>query len=70
MSMTANDWWTPFYNWAMVVYTFVACPVCFLFSILVIHMCALVLLDGGVLEFCVQDLVLCAGDGVVIMGGS
>ena len=37
------------------------CPVCVLFSILVNWVRALVLLSGGALAACVQDLVVCAG---------
>ena len=66
--MTANSWWTSFSNFDMVVSNFDHCPFCFLFYILVIRVSALVLIDGGVLDFCVRDLVLCAGAVVFIIG--
>ena len=66
--MTANSWWTSFSNCDMVVSNFDDCPFCFLFYILVIRVSALVLIDGGVLDFCVRDLVLCAGAVVFIIG--
>ena len=50
----------------MAVSTFYACPCCFLSSILVICVRALVLLDGDVSKFSVIDLVLCAGAVVFI----
>ena len=52
----------------MVVSTADARPVRFLFSTLVIRLRALVILDGGVLARCVLDLVLFAGDVVLIAG--
>ena len=48
----------------MVVSTFDTCHLYVLFSILDNLVRALVLLDGGVLAACVQDLVLC--DGAVV----
>ena len=66
--MTANAWWTSFYNWTMVVYTVDTSPFCFLFTTLFMHVRALVILDGGVSAFCVLDLVLCAGAAVVFIG--
>ena len=66
--MTDNSWWTSFSNCDMVVSNFDDCPFCLLFSILVIRVGALVLLDGDVLDFCVRDLVLCAGAVVFIIG--
>ena len=65
--MTAKTWWKLFSNWAMVVYTVDARPVCFLFLILVMRVHALVLLYGDVLALCVLDLVLCAGAVVLIV---
>ena len=65
--MTANSWWTSFYNCDMVVSNFDDCPFCFLFSILVTCVCALVLLAGGFLVFCVRYLVLCASTAVLIV---
>ena len=47
-SMTTNDWCTSFSNWAMVLSTLDAQPVCFLFFILAMRVRDLVLLDGGV----------------------
>ena len=67
-SMTANDWWMLFSNWAMVLSTFDSRPVCLLFFILTMHVCALVLMDGGVLALYVIDVVLCAGSVVLIVG--
>ena len=51
----------------MVLSTFYACPFCFLFNVIVICVRALVLLDGGVLAFCVCDILLCAGAIVFII---
>ena len=78
-SMTANARWTLFSNCEMwlvsrhifllvVVSTADACPVRFLFSILVNCVRAHVLLDGGVLARCVLDLVFGAGAVVLITG--
>ena len=67
-STTANTCWTSFSNWAMVVSTIDARLVRFLFVILDMRVCALVLLDGYVLALCVLDLVLCAGAVVLIVG--
>ena len=66
--MTANAWWTFFTNWAMVVSTFDAFPVRFLFDILVINVCALFLMHSGVSACCVRDIVLCSGAVVLIIG--
>ena len=52
----------------MVVSTVDACPVCFLFAILVMSVRSLVLLGGGFLALCVIDLVFCAGGIVIIVG--
>ena len=49
--MTANNWWVLFSNWVMVVSTFDAFPVRFLFVILVICVSALFLMDGGASAF-------------------
>ena len=49
VSMTDNAWWTLFYNCAMIDSTFDACPFCFVFSILVNSVNALVLFAGCVL---------------------
>ena len=68
VSMTAIAWWTSFSNWVMFVSTFDARPVRFLFVIIYIRVCALVLLDGGVSALCVLDLFLCAGALVLIVG--
>ena len=67
-STTANTCWTSFSNWAMVVSTVDDHPVCFLFVILAMRVSALVLLNSGVLDLCVLDLVLCAGSVVLILG--
>ena len=66
--MTANAWWVSFSNWYMVVSTVDARPVCFLFTILVMRVHALVLLDGNFLVLYVLDPVLCAGAVVLIAG--
>ena len=50
----------------MVVSTADTFPVCFLFAIIIIRVRALVLLDGGVSDCCVLDLVLCSGAVVLI----
>ena len=68
VSITSNDWWKLFFNWAIVVSTFDACTFCFLFAIIVICVRDIVLLYGGVLDFCVLVLVLCAGAVVFIIG--
>ena len=60
VSINGKAWCTSFSNCAMVVFTFDACPFCFLFSILVNRVRSIVLLAGGVSVFCVQDLVLCS----------
>ena len=67
-SMTANTWWTSFSNCAMIFSTADSRPVCLLFSALVIHVRALVLLDGDVSACCALDIVLCAGAVVIIVG--
>ena len=67
-SMTANAWWMSFSNWAMVVSTVDARPIRLLFTIIIMRVRDLVLLDGGVLALCVLDLVLCAGDVLLIVG--
>ena len=61
MSTNAKTWWTLFSSCAMVVSTFDNCPLCFLFSILVNRVRALVLLADGVSVFYVQYIVLYAG---------
>ena len=66
--MTASAWWTLFYNWDVVVSTSDVLPVRLLFTILTMHVHALVLLDGGVLALYVLDLVLSAGALVLIVG--
>ena len=66
--MTSKDWWKSFSSCDMVVSTFDACPLCFLFFVLVNRVRALVLLSGGVSVFCVRDCVLCAGAVVFIVG--
>ena len=66
--MTANNWWVLFSNWVMVVSTFDAFPVRFLFDILVINVCALFLMHSGVSACCVRDIVLCSGAAVLIIG--
>ena len=48
--------------------TFDTCSLCVLFSILVNRVRVLVLLAGVVSAVCVQDLVLCAGSVVLIIG--
>ena len=67
VSITANTWWKSFSNWVMVVSTFDACPFRFSFAIIIILVRDLVLLNGGVSDFCVQGLVLCAGAVVFII---
>ena len=67
-SMTASAWWTSIYNWDVVVSTSDVLPVRLLFTILTMHVHALVLLDGGVLALYVLDLVLSAGALVLIVG--
>ena len=52
----------------MVVYTVDARPVRFLFAVIVMCVCALVLLDGGVLALCVIYHVLCVGAVLLIVG--
>ena len=77
VSMTANSWWKLLSNYVMwlfscrmcllvVTSTADACPVRFSFAILVNRVFALVLLYGGVSARFVPDLVLCAGDVVLI----
>ena len=79
VSMTANYWWTSFYNCEMwlvihrmyilvVASTSDTCPVCFLFALLVKCLCALVLLDCGVSSRFVLDPLLFAGAVVLIAG--
>ena len=67
-SMTASAWWTSFYNWDVVVSTSDVLPVCVLFTIIVMRVHILVLLDGGVSTLYVIDLVLSAGALVLIVG--
>ena len=67
-SMTASTWWTLLSHWVMVVSNDDAIPVRFLFTILVICVHALVLLDVSVSALCIPDLVLCAGAVVLIIG--
>ena len=78
-SMTASAWWTSLSNCAMCFVSSRMCrlavdstadarPICFLFSDLVNHVHTLVLLDGGVSDRLVIDLILCAGAVVLTAG--
>ena len=58
--MTAKAWWTSLSSCAIVISNFDPCILRALFYIISNWVRALVLLDGGVSDSCVRDLLLCA----------